>query len=162
MEHDGEPQRIALRLKGLRTGARRTAPACALLPTAAALRCRRRSRRARAGFTAGELFGKGYSYTYDDVILHPGHIYFGAHEVRPRPPGGGRSSPKRRRAPAACARARQQAAPAPHAAAGPQAAACERQNRAARASVADSRHRPATACPVPRRPPHVRAHVTLR
>lgn len=39
-----------------------------------------------AGFAAGELFGKGYSYTYDDVILHPGHIYFGAHEVRALPP----------------------------------------------------------------------------
>ncbi|KAI8472620.1 MAG: IMP dehydrogenase/GMP reductase [Monoraphidium minutum] len=33
------------------------------------------------GFSATELFSKGYSYTYDDVILHPGHIYFGAHEV---------------------------------------------------------------------------------
>lgn len=33
------------------------------------------------GFSASELFGKGYSFTYDDVILHPGHIYFGAHEV---------------------------------------------------------------------------------
>lgn len=33
------------------------------------------------GFSAGELFGKGYSYTYDDVIVHPGHIYFSAHEV---------------------------------------------------------------------------------
>jgi hypothetical protein len=35
-----------------------------------------------AGYTASQLFGQGVSYTYDDVILHPGHIYFGAHEVR--------------------------------------------------------------------------------
>lgn len=33
------------------------------------------------GFTAKQLFNQGVSYTYDDVILHPGHIYFGAHEV---------------------------------------------------------------------------------
>ena len=35
-----------------------------------------------AGLNAGELFGQGTSYTYDDVIFHPGHIDFGAHEVR--------------------------------------------------------------------------------
>ncbi|KAK9809215.1 hypothetical protein WJX72_011502 [[Myrmecia] bisecta] len=33
------------------------------------------------GFSARQLFGQGYSYTYDDVIFHPGHINFGAHEV---------------------------------------------------------------------------------
>ena len=33
------------------------------------------------GFTARQLFGQGTSYTYDDVILHPGPIDFGAHEV---------------------------------------------------------------------------------
>lgn len=37
-----------------------------------------------AGWKAGELFNQGVSYTYDDVILHPGHIDFGAHEVRTR------------------------------------------------------------------------------
>ena len=42
-----------------------------------------------AGFAAWEMFGKGYSYTYDDVIMHPGHIYFGAHEVRPSHRGSG-------------------------------------------------------------------------
>jgi hypothetical protein len=35
-----------------------------------------------AGYTASQLFGQGVSYTYDDVIMHPGHISFGAHEVR--------------------------------------------------------------------------------
>lgn len=35
-----------------------------------------------AGYTASQLFGAGVSYTYDDVIMHPGHISFGAHEVR--------------------------------------------------------------------------------
>lgn len=25
---------------------------------------------------------QGICYTYDDVIFHPGHIFFGAHEVR--------------------------------------------------------------------------------
>lgn len=33
------------------------------------------------GFSAGQLFGQGTCYTYDDVIMHPGHIFFGAHEV---------------------------------------------------------------------------------
>ncbi|KAL4519348.1 hypothetical protein Ndes2526A_g00437 [Nannochloris sp. 'desiccata'] len=33
------------------------------------------------GFPASKLFGQGTSYTYDDVIFLPGHIYFGAHEV---------------------------------------------------------------------------------
>lgn len=39
---------------------------------------------AAAGFTAAKLFGQGVSYTYDDVIFLPGHINFGAHEVRRR------------------------------------------------------------------------------
>ncbi|KAA6417380.1 MAG: inosine 5 -phosphate dehydrogenase [Trebouxia sp. A1-2] len=30
---------------------------------------------------ASRLFGQGITYTYDDVIFHPGHINFGAHEV---------------------------------------------------------------------------------
>lgn len=34
-----------------------------------------------AGYSASQLFGQGVSYTYDDVIMHPGHISFGAHEV---------------------------------------------------------------------------------
>jgi hypothetical protein len=34
-----------------------------------------------AGYSATQLFGQGVSYTYDDVIMHPGHISFGAHEV---------------------------------------------------------------------------------
>eukprot|EP00878_Enallax_costatus_P013887 GHUV01014522.1.p1 GENE.GHUV01014522.1~~GHUV01014522.1.p1 ORF type:complete len:358 (+),score=101.32 GHUV01014522.1:142-1215(+) len=33
------------------------------------------------GYAATQLFGQGVSYTYDDVIMHPGHICFGAHEV---------------------------------------------------------------------------------
>lgn len=33
------------------------------------------------GLPASRLFGQGITYTYDDVIFHPGHIYFGAHEV---------------------------------------------------------------------------------
>eukprot|EP00879_Flechtneria_rotunda_P023359 GHRR01024709.1.p1 GENE.GHRR01024709.1~~GHRR01024709.1.p1 ORF type:complete len:172 (+),score=66.25 GHRR01024709.1:224-739(+) len=33
------------------------------------------------GYTAAQLFGQGVSYTYDDVILHPGYINFAAHEV---------------------------------------------------------------------------------
>lgn len=33
------------------------------------------------GLPAARLFGQGITYTYDDVIFHPGHIYFGAHEV---------------------------------------------------------------------------------
>lgn len=33
------------------------------------------------GLSAAKLFGQGITYTYDDVIFHPGHIYFGAHEV---------------------------------------------------------------------------------
>lgn len=70
-----------------------TAP-CSLLSIArpqrrqppAAARCRRppaAAARAAAGFTAAKLFGQGVSYTYDDVIFLPGHINFGAHEVRP-------------------------------------------------------------------------------
>lgn len=34
-----------------------------------------------AGLSAARLFGQGITYTYDDVIFHPGHIYFAAHEV---------------------------------------------------------------------------------
>ena len=34
-----------------------------------------------AGLPASKLFGQGITYTYDDVIFHPGHIYFGAHEA---------------------------------------------------------------------------------
>ena len=34
-----------------------------------------------AGYPASKLFNQGTSYTYDDVIFMPGHIYFGAHEV---------------------------------------------------------------------------------
>jgi hypothetical protein len=41
--------------------------------------------RAATGYTASQLFGQGVSYTYDDVIMHPGHISFGAHEVRQQP-----------------------------------------------------------------------------
>mmetsp|Transcript_12214 Transcript_12214/g.26283 ORF Transcript_12214/g.26283 Transcript_12214/m.26283 type:complete len:502 (-) Transcript_12214:787-2292(-) len=33
------------------------------------------------GYSAKQMFGSGVCYTYDDVIFHPGHIYFGAHEV---------------------------------------------------------------------------------
>lgn len=33
------------------------------------------------GFTSTQLFNQGVCYTYDDVIFHPGHINFGAHEV---------------------------------------------------------------------------------
>lgn len=33
------------------------------------------------GFTSAQLFNQGVCYTYDDVIFHPGHIFFGAHEV---------------------------------------------------------------------------------
>ena len=36
---------------------------------------------AEDGSAARAMFGQGVSYTYDDVILHPGHIDFGAHEV---------------------------------------------------------------------------------
>ena len=36
---------------------------------------------AEDGSAAVAMFGQGVSYTYDDVILHPGHIDFGAHEV---------------------------------------------------------------------------------
>lgn len=35
-----------------------------------------------AGFAAAQMFTQGICYTYDDVIFHPGHIDFGAHEVR--------------------------------------------------------------------------------
>lgn len=41
-----------------------------------------------AGYTASQLFGAGVSYTYDDVIMHPGHISFGAHEVCKQLPAG--------------------------------------------------------------------------
>ena len=34
-----------------------------------------------AGYTGAQLFTQGVCYTYDDVIFHPGHISFGAHEV---------------------------------------------------------------------------------
>ena len=50
------------------------------------------------------LFGQGVCYTYDDVIMHPGHIDFGAHEARaaglsrtPRLTGGYRADPLPRR-----------------------------------------------------------------
>lgn len=33
------------------------------------------------GFPASHLFSQGTSYTYDDVIFHPGHIFFSAHDV---------------------------------------------------------------------------------
>ncbi|KAK9822919.1 hypothetical protein WJX74_004496 [Apatococcus lobatus] len=33
------------------------------------------------GFSATRLFGQGFSYTYDDLIFHPGHIDFGANQV---------------------------------------------------------------------------------
>mmetsp|Transcript_5717 Transcript_5717/g.6552 ORF Transcript_5717/g.6552 Transcript_5717/m.6552 type:complete len:510 (+) Transcript_5717:58-1587(+) len=33
------------------------------------------------GLPAGKIFSQGYCYTYDDIIFHPGHINFGAHEV---------------------------------------------------------------------------------
>lgn len=33
------------------------------------------------GFSGKEVFGQGVCYTYDDVIFHPGHIDFAAHEV---------------------------------------------------------------------------------
>lgn len=35
-----------------------------------------------AGMEARELFSKGTSYTYDDVIFHPGYIDFAADQVR--------------------------------------------------------------------------------
>lgn len=35
-----------------------------------------------AGFSAAKLFSQGVSYTYDDVIFLPGHIHFGADQVR--------------------------------------------------------------------------------
>lgn len=34
-----------------------------------------------AGLPASRLFGQGVSFTYDDIIVLPGHIDFGAHEV---------------------------------------------------------------------------------
>lgn len=34
-----------------------------------------------AGFSASRMFNSGVSYTYDDVIMLPGHINFGANEV---------------------------------------------------------------------------------
>jgi hypothetical protein len=92
MEHDGE--------RRCRPGRPRASPGPAPAPAAVPGCVRRRVPPRRpppaAGFAAHELFAKGYSYTYDDVILHPGHIYFGAHEVRrPRPIGGtpGRRAP---------------------------------------------------------------------
>jgi IMP dehydrogenase len=33
------------------------------------------------GAEAAKVFSQGTCYTYDDVIFHPAHIYFGAHEV---------------------------------------------------------------------------------
>ncbi|GLC34105.1 hypothetical protein PLESTB_000837900 [Pleodorina starrii] len=33
------------------------------------------------GFSSSQLFNQGVCYTYDDVIFHPGHIFFAAHEV---------------------------------------------------------------------------------
>ncbi|QDZ20194.1 inosine-5'-monophosphate dehydrogenase [Chloropicon primus] len=33
------------------------------------------------GFTGLTIFTKGYTYTYDDIIFHPGHIDFAAHDV---------------------------------------------------------------------------------
>ena len=33
------------------------------------------------GFLAHEIFSKGYSYTYDDVIFHPNHIDFATEVV---------------------------------------------------------------------------------
>ena len=33
------------------------------------------------GSTGRKIFSRGYSYTYDDIIFHPGHIFFGADEV---------------------------------------------------------------------------------
>ncbi|KAG2447642.1 hypothetical protein HYH02_007560 [Chlamydomonas schloesseri] len=33
------------------------------------------------GFTSTQLFNQGVCYTYDDVIFHPGHIFFAANEV---------------------------------------------------------------------------------
>lgn len=35
-----------------------------------------------AGWTARQVFSQGVTYTYDDVIFHPGFIDFGADEVR--------------------------------------------------------------------------------
>ncbi|PNH04750.1 Inosine-5'-monophosphate dehydrogenase [Tetrabaena socialis] len=33
------------------------------------------------GFSSYQLFNQGVCYTYDDVIFHPGHIFFAANEV---------------------------------------------------------------------------------
>ncbi|KAK9800211.1 hypothetical protein WJX73_009988 [Symbiochloris irregularis] len=33
------------------------------------------------GLRAAQVFSQGTTYTYDDVIMHPGHIDFGAHQV---------------------------------------------------------------------------------
>lgn len=35
---------------------------------------------------AKDLFGSGTSYTYDDVIFHPGYIDFAADQVREQRP----------------------------------------------------------------------------
>ncbi|KAG0587505.1 hypothetical protein KC19_2G169500 [Ceratodon purpureus] len=35
----------------------------------------------RDGFTAGALFKQGLSYTYDDLIFHPGYIDFAVDDV---------------------------------------------------------------------------------
>lgn len=43
---------------------------------------RARNQTTPTGMTAQQMFNQGVSYTYDDVIMHPGHINFGAHEVR--------------------------------------------------------------------------------
>ena len=37
-----------------------------------------------AGWTARQVFSQGVTYTYDDVIFHPGFIDFGAEEVQQR------------------------------------------------------------------------------
>ncbi|KAJ9530688.1 hypothetical protein QJQ45_014843 [Haematococcus lacustris] len=33
------------------------------------------------GYSSAQLFSQGVCYTYDDVIFHPGHIDFGAHQA---------------------------------------------------------------------------------
>ena len=38
-----------------------------------------------SGFPASRLFGQGYSFTYDDLIFHPGFIDFGANQVQQLP-----------------------------------------------------------------------------
>ena len=43
--------------------------------------CQKVRDRLCAGWTARKVFSQGVTYTYDDVILHPGFIDFGADEV---------------------------------------------------------------------------------